>query len=260
VISNLDRYQRIAPFYDLLDLPFEQRRYRALRPLLFGGLSGRLLDAGVGTGRNFPFYPPGVSAVIGIDLSPRMLARAERRRDLSPIPIELRQMDVTKIGEFEPCSDPRDRLAGHDHGISGRPVRRSQGDQARDVGEFHDRAAAGRHVRDQGDYAVRRRVKAGSSQRRCRLRLRLYRDGGPTPRPVLHQRRHPQPVQRKGSARRHRSNELRTQFHRPKLTPAPAQASFRTLLTFNGVDDPRCFPIRRRAGVFGWFDCDICTR
>jgi hypothetical protein len=45
VISNLDRYQRIAPFYDLLDLPFERRRYRALRPLLFCGLAGRLLDA-----------------------------------------------------------------------------------------------------------------------------------------------------------------------------------------------------------------------
>jgi ubiquinone/menaquinone biosynthesis C-methylase UbiE len=95
--SNFDRYQRIAPFYDLLDLPFERRRYRALRPLLFRGLSGRLLDAGVGTGRNFPFYPAGVSAVVGIDLSPRMLARAKRRRDLSPIPIELRQMDVTKL-------------------------------------------------------------------------------------------------------------------------------------------------------------------
>jgi ubiquinone/menaquinone biosynthesis C-methylase UbiE len=97
VISNLDRYERIAPYYDLIDLPFEWRRYRALRPLLFRGLSGRLLEAGVGTGRNFPFYPMGVSSVIGIDLSPRMLARAERRRGLSPVPIELRLMDVTSL-------------------------------------------------------------------------------------------------------------------------------------------------------------------
>ena len=97
MISNLDRYERIAPYYDLIDLPFEWRRYRALRPLLFRGLSGRLLEAGVGTGRNFPFYPMGVSSVIGIDLSPRMLARAERRRGLSPVPIELRLMDVTSL-------------------------------------------------------------------------------------------------------------------------------------------------------------------
>ena len=36
--SNFDRYQRIAPFYDLLDLPFEYGRYRQIRPLLFEGL------------------------------------------------------------------------------------------------------------------------------------------------------------------------------------------------------------------------------
>ncbi len=78
-LSNLERYERIAWVYDLLDLPFEYGRYRRIRPLLFRDLSGRILDAGVGTGRNFPFYPPGAD-VVGIDLSPAMLARAERRR------------------------------------------------------------------------------------------------------------------------------------------------------------------------------------
>ncbi len=38
VTSILDRYQRIAPLYDLLDLPFEYSRYRKLRPLLFEGM------------------------------------------------------------------------------------------------------------------------------------------------------------------------------------------------------------------------------
>jgi hypothetical protein len=55
--ANLARYERIAPFYDLLDLPFERRRYHALRPILFQNLKGRLLDAGIGTGRNCAFYP-----------------------------------------------------------------------------------------------------------------------------------------------------------------------------------------------------------
>src|SRR6266568_4226306 len=77
--SNFERYQRIAWAYDLLDLPFEYGRYRKIRPLLFRGLSGRILEAGVGTGRHFPFYPP-TSEVVGIDLSPAMLARAERKR------------------------------------------------------------------------------------------------------------------------------------------------------------------------------------
>jgi ubiquinone/menaquinone biosynthesis C-methylase UbiE len=95
-ISNFARYQRIAPLYDVLDLPFEYGRYRKIRPLLFAGLSGAILDAGVGTGRNFPFYPPGTK-VVGIDLSPAMLVRAARRRPWAGTEIELRQMDVTSL-------------------------------------------------------------------------------------------------------------------------------------------------------------------
>jgi ubiquinone/menaquinone biosynthesis C-methylase UbiE len=94
--ANFDRYQRIAPFYDLLDMPFESRRYRALRPLLFEGLSGRILDAGVGTGRNFPYYPAG-SRVVGVDISPAMLARAERRRSEAPVPVTLMEMDAVRL-------------------------------------------------------------------------------------------------------------------------------------------------------------------
>jgi ubiquinone/menaquinone biosynthesis C-methylase UbiE len=94
--STYERYQRIAPLYDLLDWPFERFRYRNIRPLLFAGLSGRILDAGVGTGRNFPFYPAG-SRVVGIDLSPAMLARAAARLADAATTVELRQMDVLEI-------------------------------------------------------------------------------------------------------------------------------------------------------------------
>jgi ubiquinone/menaquinone biosynthesis C-methylase UbiE len=104
VPTNFERYERIAPFYDLLDLPFEYGRYRHIRPLLFQELSGRLLDAGVGTGRNFPFYPPRCS-VVGIDLSPAMLARAKRRKELSRASIELEVMDATSLAFRDRCFD-----------------------------------------------------------------------------------------------------------------------------------------------------------
>jgi len=86
-------YRHIAAFYDLLDLPFEYGRYRRIRPILFEGLSGTLLDAGVGTGRNMAYYPRG-SKVVGIDLSPAMLARARRRRDRLGLDVDLEEMDV----------------------------------------------------------------------------------------------------------------------------------------------------------------------
>ncbi len=94
--SNLGRYQRIAPLYDLLDLPFEYGRYQRIRPQLFEGLAGRILDAGIGTGRNMKFYPTG-ARVTGIDFSPAMLARAERRARRSAAIIELKEMDVTRL-------------------------------------------------------------------------------------------------------------------------------------------------------------------
>ena len=95
-MPNLVRYERIAPFYDLLDFPFERLRYQALRPLLFQNLKGRLLDAGIGTGRNCAFYPP-ETVVSGIDTSPAMLARARRRCPTLSAGGRLYRMDVTAL-------------------------------------------------------------------------------------------------------------------------------------------------------------------
>jgi ubiquinone/menaquinone biosynthesis C-methylase UbiE len=89
-------YNRIARLYDILDLPFEHGRYRPLRAELFKGLKGALLDAGVGTGRNFPFYTEG-SKVTGIDLSKAMLERARQRRDKLGTAVDLREMNVMEM-------------------------------------------------------------------------------------------------------------------------------------------------------------------
>jgi ubiquinone/menaquinone biosynthesis C-methylase UbiE len=102
--KSLRTYERIAPFYDLIDLPFEYARYRSIRPLLFSGLYGRILDAGVGTGRNIAFYPPGAD-VCGIDLSPAMLERAARRRTGPTTTLRLLRMDVTQLAFAEDSFD-----------------------------------------------------------------------------------------------------------------------------------------------------------
>jgi ubiquinone/menaquinone biosynthesis C-methylase UbiE len=63
--------------------------------VLFAGARGRILDAGVGTGRNMPYYPAG-GAVTGIDLSAPMLSRAKWRREKMGAEVVLRAMDVKK--------------------------------------------------------------------------------------------------------------------------------------------------------------------
>ena len=87
-------YRQRTYLYDALDLPFEYGRYRRLRRRMFEGLSGRILDAGVGTGRNIEFYPDG-SEVTGIDLSPAMIARARRRGAKLGRDVEILRMDVS---------------------------------------------------------------------------------------------------------------------------------------------------------------------
>jgi ubiquinone/menaquinone biosynthesis C-methylase UbiE len=94
--SNLRTYQRIAPFYDLLDFSFEHGRYRLIRPLLFEGLTGQILDAGIGTGRNIRYYPP-AAEVVGLDLSPAMLACANRRAARLGRAVKLQRGDVTSL-------------------------------------------------------------------------------------------------------------------------------------------------------------------
>lgn len=86
-------YGPIARFYDLLDLPFEMLRYRPIRRALFDDVGGAVLDAGVGTGRNMPFYPRD-GEVVGIDLSAQMLEQARQRKERLGVSVELREMDM----------------------------------------------------------------------------------------------------------------------------------------------------------------------
>jgi len=95
-VSKQKVYDRIARLYDLLDLPFEHVRYRPLRQFLFDGLKGALLDAGVGTGRNFLYYPT-TATVTGIDLSPAMLGRARARQQRLGTKIDLHEMNVLDL-------------------------------------------------------------------------------------------------------------------------------------------------------------------
>ena len=91
------RYDRLAPFYDLLEAPVERFRFSSWRKRLKNRVIGkRGLEAGVGTGKNFRHYPSNVH-ITAIDVSPRMLDRAEKRAQTLGIEVDLRQMDVQEL-------------------------------------------------------------------------------------------------------------------------------------------------------------------
>jgi SAM-dependent methyltransferase len=54
-----------------------------------GAATGRVLEIGIGSGLNLPFYGPDVSSVTGIDPSPALLAMAGSRRGEMSFPVEL---------------------------------------------------------------------------------------------------------------------------------------------------------------------------
>lgn len=91
------RYDRLAPFYDLLEAPVQRFRFSSWRKRLKNRVIGkRGLEPGVGTGKNFRHYPSNVH-ITAIDVSPRMLDRAEKRAQTLGIDVDLRQMDVQEL-------------------------------------------------------------------------------------------------------------------------------------------------------------------
>ena len=83
-INNYDstivrnRYQRISPFYNVMEI-LPERRYISWREELWSLVKGpEVLEVGVGTGKNIAFFPDGVK-VTGIDLTQGMLEQARNR-------------------------------------------------------------------------------------------------------------------------------------------------------------------------------------
>jgi len=90
------RYNQLAKLYDAVDMA-EVLYKRRVRPRLFEGLCGRILDAGVGTGSSIPFYPDG-AWTLGMDLSPGMLGHARRRAQRLERKVALTAMDILDTG------------------------------------------------------------------------------------------------------------------------------------------------------------------
>jgi phosphatidylethanolamine/phosphatidyl-N-methylethanolamine N-methyltransferase len=91
------RYDRLAPFYDLLEKPLEGLQFAQWRTRLGERISGdSILEVGVGTGKNIRYYPQDAK-VTAIDISQHMLTRARRKVEASGVDVDLAEMDVQNL-------------------------------------------------------------------------------------------------------------------------------------------------------------------
>ncbi|GEM_PF-824342 len=95
------RRQKGLSFYErwilppLLDLGMRQEQLEKYRRAAVAPARGRVLEMGIGSGLNFPFYGEQVEAVIGLDPSPRLLAMARRRAADASVRAEFIQGSVS---------------------------------------------------------------------------------------------------------------------------------------------------------------------
>ncbi len=126
------RYNRIARMYDRMEDGAERGAFHAWRKRLWAQVQGpRVLEVGVGTGKNIAYYPPSLH-VVAIDLSEGMLAYAKKRAQELGISVDLRQMDAqdldfpddsfdTVVATFVYCSVPEPVLGLREIGRVTRP-------------------------------------------------------------------------------------------------------------------------------------------
>lgn len=111
------RYNRIAPVFDAIEGLMEFAFFSNWRKQVWQKTEGKsILEVGVGTGKNFPFYPSGTT-ITAIDFSDKMLDRAKQKAEKQNIDVDLQLMDIeslkfadhtfdTVIATFVFCSVP----------------------------------------------------------------------------------------------------------------------------------------------------------
>ncbi len=111
------KYDRIAPYFEGLEAIMEGLFFKNRRKKLWAKVDGHhILEVGVGTGKNFDFYPNN-ARITAIDFSEAMLKQATHKKDRKSISVDLDLMDVqslsfadnsfdTVIGSFVFCSVP----------------------------------------------------------------------------------------------------------------------------------------------------------
>ncbi|NBG88828.1 class I SAM-dependent methyltransferase [Isachenkonia alkalipeptolytica] len=90
------RYDRISKIYDALEQPMELMALKQWRREMTEALKGKVLEIGVGTGKNIPYYPESAD-ITAIDFSEKMLAKARAKAKKHQKNVELLHMDAQNM-------------------------------------------------------------------------------------------------------------------------------------------------------------------
>jgi ubiquinone/menaquinone biosynthesis C-methylase UbiE len=127
----------------LCDLSMRNDRLRPYRERVIGAAEGRVLEIGVGSGLNLPFYGPTVREVLALEPAPKLLAMARRVPDpgmpvsfieasAESIPLDDQSVDTvvttwtlctvpeaaTAIAEMRRVLKPHGKLLFVEHGLA----------------------------------------------------------------------------------------------------------------------------------------------
>jgi ubiquinone/menaquinone biosynthesis C-methylase UbiE len=102
-MSIISKYNRVSYVFDTMEAPMESMWFSKWRKDILSELSGRVLDVGIGTGKNVPYYPNGCE-VVGVDISDKMLSHAKKKAS-ERNNVSLFQMDAERLGFKDDCFD-----------------------------------------------------------------------------------------------------------------------------------------------------------
>lgn len=81
----------------LVHMAMRNRRLLPYRERVISAAQGRVLELGIGSGLNLPFYSPQAQEIIGLDPAPRLLARAREVSSGLPLPVSFMEASAEAI-------------------------------------------------------------------------------------------------------------------------------------------------------------------
>ena len=91
------KYNRFSLFYDLVEWPIEKLLFSKWRKKLLKNSKGRVLEIGVGTGKNLSYYNYHKIDLTVIDISKGMLNRAKEKAKKHDFPVKFKLANSEKL-------------------------------------------------------------------------------------------------------------------------------------------------------------------